>query len=170
MKGNTHELLETTYTKANLSRKAMLLEEFFSKYFFTENQEGEKREGFKNFLLEENVGEYLRSSLLALSNDFYNQFSADNFRQLLNQLKEEEKNRPHITIYVATLLPPIEIEKLGKWARDNVAPGIFMDIEIDGGVVGGCAFVWNGVYHDYSLRYYIDKKRTEIRTLLTESK
>lgn len=164
-----HELLDSTYTKDNLHRKVMLLEEFFENYFFKEQVEGSLKDRFKHFLLEQSMGEYLRGSLLTLSDNFYGMFSADNFRNVLDDVREEEKNRPHITLYVATLLPPIEVEKLGKWARNNIAPGIFLNLQIDNNVIGGCAFAWNGVYHDYSLRYYIDKKRTEIRSLLKES-
>ena len=166
MSDNTNELLDTTFTKDNLHRKVVLLEEFFQNYFFKEEVQGSLKDRLKDFLIEEGVGEYIRSSLLSLSEGFYLQFAADNFRKVLDAIKEEESNRAHITIYVATILPPIEVQKLGKWARENIAPGIFLDLQIDGSVVGGCAFVWNGVHHDYSLGYYINKHRTEVRSLL----
>ena len=160
------ELLNSTYTKDNLHRKIMLLEEFYGNYFFKDHKDGTVKERFKNFLLDEGVGEYLRGTLLTLSDNFFATFTAENFRNSLEEIKKEEENYPHITIYVATVLPPIEVEKLGKWARSNIAPSIFLDLEIDSKAVGGCSFVWNGVYHDYSLGYYIDKNRTEIRSLL----
>ena len=169
MNDHTQLLLETTYTKDNLHRKTMLLEEFFGNHFFKEHAEGSVKEHFKEFLLNEQVGEYIRSSLLALPDEFYISFSADNFRDVLQGVREEEGNRSHLTIYVPTVLPPMEIEKLGKWTREHIAPGLFLDIEIDSNVVGGCAFVWNGVHHDYSLRYYIDKHKKEVRSLLKES-
>ena len=161
-----HEILESTYTKDNLHRKVVLLEEFFQNYYFKEEISGGIKDRLKDFLIDENLGEYLRSSLLSLSDEFYGAFAADNFRVILDRIKEEENNRAHITIYVATLLPPIEVEKLGRYARENIAPGVFIDLQVDGSVVGGCSFVWNGVHHDYSLAYYMDKKRTEIRALL----
>jgi len=169
MAEHTHELLESTYTKDNLHRKVVLLEEFFQNYFFKEEITGGVKDRLKDFLIDENIGEYLRSSLLNLSDEFYNAFVADNFRNIFESIKEAENNQAHITIYVATILPPIEVEKLGKWARANIAPSIFIDLEVDGSVVGGCAFVWNGVYHDFSLGYYMDKKRTEIRSLIKGS-
>ena len=167
MSDNTHELLNTTYTKDNLHRKVTLLEEFFELFYFKDHKEGRVKERLKDFLIEEQIGEYLRSNLLMLSDGFFTSITADNFRDVLVSVKEEEKNLPHLTLYVATILPPVEVEKLGKWAREHIAPGLFLDLEIDSNVVGGCAFVWNGIYHDYSLSYYIDQKRKEIRGLLT---
>ncbi len=168
MNEKTKELFEHTYTKDNFHRKVLLLEEFFEKYFFQEHEEGSIKEHLKHFLFDQNTGEYLRNSLLSLSDDFFAQFRRDTFRSILDSLKEEERTLPYLKIYVATLLPPVEVEKLGVWCRENVAPNIFLDLEVDSKVVGGCAFVWNGVYHDYSLAYYINKHKKEIRGLLAQ--
>ena len=162
-------LLEHTYTRDNLHRKMLLLEEFFEKVFFQEHtSEGSLKDRLRDFLLDKNVGEYLRNSLLSLSDEFYAQFTSDSFRNIFDTLRKEMDNLPHMKLYVPTLLPPVEVEKLGKWCRENVAPNMFLDLEVEPSTVGGCAFVWNGVYHDFSLSYFIEAHKSQMKQLIGE--
>jgi len=80
--------------------------------------------------------------------------------------EEEVEKRPLLTLYVPTVLPPKEVENLGRWARENIRDGLFIDLHVDASVVGGCSFVWNGVHHDYSLKYYFEQNRNEIKHLV----
>jgi len=167
MSDNTpHALLETTYTKENFHRKAMLLKEFFSKRFFQEHTDVPLKDDLGNFLDENNVGEALRNSLLSLPDEFFHYFTKDNINNVIKDLENEVDNRPKLTLYVPTVLPPTEVENLGKWTRGNIQENLFIDLQIDASVVGGCAFVWNGVHHDYSFKYYFDKNLAEVKNLV----
>ena len=159
-------LLDTTYTKENFHRKVMLLKEFFSKRFFQGHADQSLKDQLSSFLSENNVGEALRSSLLGLPDTFFQYFSNENFSDTLKGLQDEVETMPHLMLYVATVLPPSEVARLGAWVRENIKPGLFIDLKTQADVVGGCAFVWNGVYHDYSLKYYFDKHRGEIRSTI----
>lgn len=159
-------LLTTTYTKENFHRKAMLLKEFFSKRFFREQEQKPVKTSLRDFLEEQNTGEALKESLLALPDEFFSAFSAEHASDIIHGLEQEVDSRPLLTLYVPTVLPPKEVEDLGKWARSNIREDVFLDLHVDASSVGGCSFVWNGVRHDYSLRYYFDKNRNEIRNLI----
>lgn len=159
-------LLSTTYTKENFHRKVMLLSEFFSKRFFKEHKEESLKDSFRVFMSENNVGEALQQSLLNLPDDFFAYFTAENLNDTLKSLEEEVEQKPLLTLYVPTILPPSEVEKLGNWVRENIQQGLFLDLRVDAAVVGGCAFVWNGVHHDYSFKQHFEEKRNEIRNLV----
>ena len=160
------DLLDTTYTKENFQRKSMLLKEFFSKWFFKEHGDMSLKDNLSSFLDENNIGEALKESLLALSDNFYNHFTKDNMGDVLSDLDSEVEKKPILTMYIPTVLPPVEVLKLGKWVRTNIQKDIFLNLDIDSSSIGGCAFVWNGVYHDFSLKYYFDKNRTEVKNLV----
>lgn len=144
----------------------MLLKEFFSKRFFKEHGDESLKESLGIFLDENNVGEMLKKSVVSLPDEFFQYFTKDNLNDAIQSLEDEVNNRPKLSLYIPTILPPTEVEKLGRWVRDNIQEGLFVDLEVDTSVVGGCAFVWNGVHHDYSFRYYFDKNRNEIKNLV----
>jgi hypothetical protein len=161
-----HVLLETTYTKENFHRKIMLLKEFFSKRFFKDAEGKSLKEDLEDFLIKNNVGDSLRNSILSLPNSFFDYFNGDNYAVTLDSLESEVENLPKLILYVATVLPPAEVAKLGIWIRENIKQGVFIDLHVEASVVGGCSFVWNGVHHDYSMSYYFDKHKNEIRNLV----
>lgn len=160
------ELLDTSCTKDDVHRKTMLLKEFFSKYLFQEGERAPVKEALKRFLEESGIESHVTKSLLALPDESLAHLNRDTFQGILEEINKAVAHMPEAVMYVPVVLPPEEVQKLCAWFRKNVAPDAYLDINIDGGVVGGCAFVWNGVYHDFSLRYYLEEHRTELRTLI----
>lgn len=160
------EFIATTYTRSDIHYKTMLLKEFFSKTFFAEEKKGSIKVSLGNFLEKENVPKDISDELISLSDTFLNSVTRETFERVCSELEKGIQNIPSLVVYTPVLLSKDEVKKLSIWFRKNVAPTMLMDIKVDINVIGGCAFVWNGVYHDYSLRYFLDQHRTEIKTLM----
>ncbi len=58
---------------------------------------------------------------------------------------------PELTMYVPVALDGQGETIIGTWCRQEVSPSIMLDIQVDATVIGGCAFVKAGHFHDYSL-------------------
>ncbi len=168
--GTLNEIIKTTYTKNDFHRKIVFLKEFFSNFFFTEKSSKNLKKALGDFLKNEDVSDCFSKSLTSLGDKFYDSFDTKNYNKLLNELESSIDALPHITIYAPILLPDDEVVKLGKWVRENIKENLVIDLEVDSNVIGGCSFVWNGVYHDYSLRYFIDNNRNEIKKMVRNYK
>jgi len=49
------------------------------------------------------------------------------------------------------------------WLRENLdQPRLVFDFKVDPSLIGGCAFVYKGVYKDYSLRARISDNKDKI--------
>lgn len=160
------ELIETTYTKDDLHRKTMLLQEFFSKYFFETGERPPLKDALKRFLEEVAAEPHIAESLLALPDESLTHITQESFQGVLDEINKAVAHAPEAVLYVPVELPAAEVQRLCEWFRKNVVSDVYLDMSVDGNVIGGCAFVWNGVYHDFSLRYYLEAHKTELRALI----
>ena len=55
-------------------------------------------------------------------------------------------------ITLAVTLPKKEIQRLGRWFRENVNPRVVLEVRLDPNLVGGCQIIWQGFEGDFSLR------------------
>ena len=65
--------------------------------------------------------------------------------------------------YIPMLFGAQEYKRLGAWFREQVSPRMVLDIKIDPSVAGGCAFVWKGIYHDFSFKNFMSKHEAELK-------
>jgi F0F1-type ATP synthase delta subunit len=75
----------------------------------------------------------------------------------LNELHQAVDALPVMTLYIPVAFPEVELAGIAQWARQECAPLLLLDIHIDSQVVGGCAFVWNDRYHDFSFKTQVKK-------------
>jgi hypothetical protein len=73
---------------------------------------------------------------------------------------------PKIVLYIPVILPYVEIKTVGLWFRRNVGKNILMEVRHDPQTIGGCAVVVNGVLHDFSIRYFIKKRKHDITSMI----
>jgi len=88
--------------------------------------------------------------------------------EALDTVQEDLGGIPALTLYVPVRFTPVQIEGLGKWFRENVQPNILLSIHIDPRATGGCGFIWKDTYHDFSLRYYINKEQKAITSMFNK--
>jgi hypothetical protein len=166
MSGNAQlsTILASTYIKADVSRRIHIIRDFLEQRFFTP---GEKHE-LDEFLNLTNASDDDKHVIILWGKDFFSQFTKENTYALLSEMTGEVKNLPTINLYIPVGLSPEETVKLGTWVRQNIDRSILIELHADASTFGGCAFAWNGVYYDYTLRHYMRKKIETIRKILTD--
>lgn len=160
------EIFNNTYTKNDFYQRSLLLKEFFEYLFFSDHGKETHKDILKNFLKDKEISKELSDVMNSWSDLFYTSFTSENFNTLIDEIEKEFEKLPIVVMYVPISLPFDEIKKLGEWVRTNITANVLMDVKVDPEVVGGCAFVWNGVYHDFSLKYFFDKKVNDIVTMV----
>lgn len=156
-------ILHTAYTRADLQRRIRLLREFLEKSFYSP-----EATDLTKFLLSKRATTDDIDAFLAWGDSFLDAFNKDNTYKLLNTMSEMIKSIPVISVYIPYEPVPAEVVKLGTWFRRSVGDNILLDIHTDPTLLGGCAFAWKGVYRDYSLRYYMHKRKEEISKIITD--
>jgi F0F1-type ATP synthase delta subunit len=158
-----HKVLDSTYTKTDLARRTRLLREYLEKTFFTpETHEMTK------FLINQQATTDDIDTFLSWGEDFFRTFTHENTYSIMTAIADRVKVAPIAVLYIPYEPVPAEVIKLGKWFRKQVHQEVLVDLHTDPSLLGGCAFVWKGTYRDYSLRYYMLKRRDEIHKLINE--
>ncbi len=157
-------MLASSFMKADLLRRIRLVREFSEQRFFTPSGKKELPE-FYTFA---NVSEEDQKVLNGWGKDFFSSFTKENAYDLLEKIAAKTKDLPAINLYVPINPDANEAGKLGAWFRANVDKFILIEVHVDSSTFGGCAFAWNGVYYDYSLRHYMHRKMDGIRKVLDE--
>ena len=157
------KVVDKTYTKTDIVRRTRFLREYMEKTFFTP----EEHEMTK-FLISRQATTEDIDSFLSWGEEFFKTFTRENTYKIVSAINDFAKHMPQVVLYIPYEPVPAETVKLGKWFRKSVHREILMDLHTDPTLLGGCAFVWRGIYRDYSLRYYMLKKREEIHKLISE--
>jgi hypothetical protein len=156
-------ILKTSYTKNDIGRRLRLLREYMEKCFFTPIQED-----MTKFLISQQATTDDIDTFIRWGDEFFKAFSKNTLYKFIIAMSEHMKAMPIVTLYIPYEPVPAEVIKIGKWFRMNVNEGVLMDLHTDPSLLGGCAFVWHGIYRDYSLRYYMLKKREAIERIIEE--
>lgn len=157
-------IIRTAYTKADIQRRIRLLREYLEQTHFTEQQDLD----LTKFLLSKRAQTDDIDAFLSWGKGFFDTFTKEKAYTLLNVIGEHMKTLPVISMYIPYEPVPAEVNKLGTWVRRNVDEHVLIDLHTDPSLLGGCAFAWKGTYRDYSLRYYMQKKREEITKIIEE--
>lgn len=98
----------------------------------------------------------------SLGEDFFKVFTRDDFQQVFEELDRQISEIQPLVIYFAYEPGPSQIILIGGWLRQNLGKNFIYDIKLDYSLIGGCAFVWKGVYKDYSVKAKISQNREQI--------
>lgn len=151
-------MLHNTYTTDELIERLGLMRKYYNVRLFAGGENTPLRDVLRN--------ECDERTLVVLEN-WIDTFTKDSIQPLvafeaLDAVQEDVTGLPSVTLYVPVRFTPEQIEKFGTWFRDNVQPNILLSMHIDPRATGGCSFIWNNVYYDFSLRYFMDKQREDI--------
>lgn len=147
------QILASTYTSSRLTKRLRLLREYLNQSFFSKKYDFSSQ----SYVDKEDL-EWIKN----LDEQFLKQFKAESLDQTLDSLLEEAKKLPVLVIYIPVDFPDEEINRISQNVRQNLNKTILIDFKLDPTLLAGCAFVWNGVYKDYSLRKKIDANRESI--------
>lgn len=155
-------IASSTYTTADVHRRVRLIREYFEKKIFASQPELT----LEAYLATGDVSGADRDALTSLGDEFYASFTKDSCYKLLDGIGVEAKKTPTVRLNVAFDIPPGEVTKIGLWFRENLPVNVLLDVKIDADAFGGCTFAWDGVFHDYSLRYLLARQKNEIVKIL----
>ena len=165
---NNHELLHTilnkAYTKSDALRRLHLLREYLEQSLFSTDS----NLTLNDFLDQQNSSDEDYYIMTSWKKSLYNSITQENLYKIINAISEEIKSYPTIIIYLPHKPENKDIKKIGSWFHKNISENILIDIKTDEEKIGGCAFVRNGIYFDYSLHHYIQKNRESILNLINE--
>ena len=137
------------------------MREYLEQKYFAKNDIS-----FSDFLAEKKATQRDRDTMLSFMDELLKFFTKDNTYFLINGLLESMKSLPILTVYLAIILDDYQIDELGKWFRENLHPELIMEVHCNPALVSGCAYIWKGKYHDFSLHYFISKKQEIINKII----
>jgi hypothetical protein len=99
----------------------------------------------------------------SLPQDFLQKFTKDNLTKIFTDFENKIKTLSPLIIYTSFEPTAVEIEKIHLWLKQNSTQRLF-ETKLNPDLIGGAAFVQNGVYKDYSLRQRINEQKDLILT------
>lgn len=153
-------MLHNTFTTDDLIERLGLMRKYYNVRLFSEGEKTDLREVL--------VGECDERTLQVLES-WVTIFTQESIQPLvvfeaLDAVQEDLSGIPSIILYVPVRFTPDQIERFGVWFRNNVQPNMLLTLRIDPRATGGCSFIWNNTFYDFSLRYFMDKERDAIVT------
>lgn len=92
------------------------------------------------------------AAMMEWGDDILATFTASTIRERMVALQQAVEALPVMTLYIPVAFPDKELAAMALWCREECAPQLLFDVRIDPKMAGGCAFVWNDTYHDFSFR------------------
>lgn len=154
-----------TFTVADLYRRVGLLRECLDEALFHES-----KTPFAQVLitcLEEKGTKADAVAVAQWGQEVLSAFSRINISKSMQAVHTVIENLPVLTLYIPVLFPEEEIMMLGKWCRETCGATVMMDIHIDPNTAGGCSFVWNDTFHDFSFRSRLKENPDVITSTLS---
>jgi hypothetical protein len=146
------QILQTTFTKQDLSHRAKILHDYIQGSLF----------GKQNVL--ETLSANDQTWLKSLPPDFFKQFNKKNVIKIFEDLDQEIKKISPLIIYLSIESNYELVEQISSWLRKNLTTKTIIEIKYDPLIIGGCALVYKGIYKDYSLRSKVDQNKDKILT------
>jgi hypothetical protein len=157
---DTKDLVQTlcanTYTVADMRRRLGLLQESVELALFND-QTTDELAAIK-LAIAERGQEQDMAAVIAWGDTVFSAFTTSNIREQITQIQKSVDVLPVMTLYVPVIFPESELAAMANWCREECATQLLFDVQIDPQVAGGCAFVWNDTYHDFSFRAQSKKK------------
>ena len=94
-------------------------------------------------------------------------FQIRNVVAVITKIKEEGELLPVLTLYIPVAFDTQGTKLVSVWCRENINPQILLELVVDSKVTGGCAFVLNDTYHDFSLRHAVEQNKGIVTQLLS---
>lgn len=142
-------LLNTTYTNTAAHRRLGLLRHGLEVVLYQDEQESVTA-GWQAYTATiDNPAD--RTTLQALGTDWLASVTTSNVASTLEQLQTELALLPVFRLTVPCTLDEDAAATISDWCRTNLQPKVLLALTVDPDTVGGCAFVWNDVYHEYTL-------------------
>lgn len=139
---------QNTFSQEDMYRRLGVLRECIEYAVYTNTDKTQEEECIEFLSKIENQDD--ADVIKAWGGELFNAFNQQNTSHLLHDLQEKAHAMPLLIVYVPVAFPETEIQKMAVWAREKMDSDMLLEMHIEPTVVGGCAFVWNDTYHDFS--------------------
>jgi hypothetical protein len=156
-------IIKNTYTKAEILRRITLLRQYLEQMFFSGMVDRVSDNLRKLGASTEDVAE-----ITSWGDEFFASFTRENTYDILNEVSKAVENLPIVTVYLAIVPFDEDVKELGNWFRKHLDPKAMLDIRTNTSLIGGCAYVWNGVYREFALHYFLSKNVDEIAKIISQ--
>jgi F0F1-type ATP synthase delta subunit len=143
------KILITTYTMGSLKKRLKALKSRLSEHFFG---------GDTNKDMVQEELEWLNTYGV----QFLSDFQKETFYQSIGKIEQLVGAIKPLTIYLAFDPKDEQIKQIGTKVRELYTEKIVIDLKYNPELIGGSAFIWNGVYKDYSIRNKILQDKDKI--------
>lgn len=143
------KILITTYTLASLKRRLKALKSRLSEHFYG---------GDTNKSMVDEELDWLNTYGI----QFLPDFQKETFYQSMGKIEAIVNKIKPLTIYLSFDPDEEQIKQIGTKVREIYTEKLVIDIKFDPELIGGSAFIWNGVYKDYSIRNTIKQDRQKL--------
>jgi len=141
-------LCATTYTVADMRRRLGLLQEAAEVAIFND-QTTDTVDAIKAAITDRG-NEPDVVVMMDWDDATFAQFTAGTIRERIVVLQQAVDALPIMTLYIPVAFPAKDLAAMATWCREACAPQLLFDVRINPRMAGGCAFVWNDTYHDFS--------------------
>lgn len=170
MSSETSSLIATittsTFTVATIHRRVGLLRECVEAALFHES--GEDFMSVLTSCVEEKGSQSDATAIMAWGEDVLRTFTRANIATTMTAVHTAIEALPVFTLYIPVMFPEEDIADIGMWCRAECGATVLLDIHIDPNVVGGCSFVWNDTFHDFSFRSRMKTQPGVVTNALSE--
>lgn len=149
------KILSQTHTLQQINRKVRFLREFINQKLYG------SKEAITAAQSEDAI--YL-DWIKSLEPTLLNQINQSNVSEVFNTLEKKIAELKVLIIYVAFDMPEKDLSPLGEYLKSNFGAEFVFDVRFDPNLIGGASLVWNGVYHDFSLKKSIEDNKQAILT------
>ncbi len=150
------QVLKDSLTLTEANKKLRVLKTFISDRIFNSNLKDEDVEA---------ESEWLNS----LDKQLLDRFTEKNLNKTFEKALEKLQQKGVLVIYFAFEPSRDLLLDVANWLRKNISPTLLFDSKYDPTLIAGCAFVWKGVYHDYSIRGKIADNRKVLLEMFKRS-
>ena len=160
-------ILANTYTTSDAYKRLLVLEDVLQHSLF---EKGAGTAGVQELLKERSAmsGDHGATKAVAAWNaDFLSRFKKESLNADMQTLKNAVEQLPKLIVYAPVVFDAAQIQMIGTWCRKNIDPKLLLDMRIDPEAGGGCMFVWRDTLHDFSLRYFLKKRRAEFAKIMS---
>ncbi len=155
-------VLDTSYTTSEVAERLALMRRFLEDAYFSADTTP-TAERLEEFLDGEGVSDSAsRSALAAWLSAWAGALSRRELYRTLEAVEHGLAALPVLDITVPVRLAQEEIGRLGAWVRKYVDRHALLALRTDPEAVGGCRLAWHGAERDFSLRYFLEKHRSEV--------
>ena len=149
MRPLVHDILMVSYTIAQAQHYVEVWRALTEHALFTETEETTE-ERFAAAMQELPAEDQAAVAQWSPS-EWLGQITVENFTTYVDRMRNWVNTVPVFTIYVPVELPASELKDIAKLITESKGDDWLLEAKIDPNVMGGCAYILDDHYYDYSL-------------------